>query len=105
MTDKRLSVREKSLTSLAKTCGWAAKASPVGLESILSGLDIITNRDVLVGFDTRDDAGVFRINKDQAIVVTADFITPPLDDPYIFGQIAAANSLSDIYAMGGSPIA
>ena len=60
MTDKRLSVREKSLTSLAKTCGWAAKASPVGLESILSGLDIITNRDVLVGFDTRDDAGVFR---------------------------------------------
>ena len=64
----------------------------VGLESILSGLDIITNRDVLVGFDTRDDAGVFRINKDQAIVVTADFITPPPDDPYIFGQIAAANS-------------
>ena len=70
----------------------------------MSGLDIITNRDVLVGFDTRDDAGVFRINKDQAIVVTADFITPPLDDPYIFGQIAAANSLSDIYAMGGSPM-
>ncbi len=71
---------------------------------MLSGLDLITNPDVLVGFDTRDDAGVLKINKNQALVVTADFITPPLDDPYVFGQIAAANSLSDIYAMGGSPV-
>jgi len=71
---------------------------------LLSGLDLTTNPNVLVGFETRDDAGVFRLNNDQAIVVTADFITPPLDDPYIFGQIAAANSLSDIYAMGGSPL-
>lgn len=71
---------------------------------MLSGLDLISDPNVLVGFDTRDDAGVFRINEDQAIVVTADFITPPLDDPFLFGQIAAANSLSDIYAMGGSPL-
>ena len=58
----------------------------------------------MVGFDTSDDAGVYRLNDEQALVFTADFITPPLDDPLIYGQIAAANSLSDIYAMGGKPI-
>ncbi len=60
---------------------------------------------LLVGFDTSDDAGVYRLDDDQAIVVTADFITPPVDDPFVFGQIAAANSLSDVYAMGGKPVA
>jgi selenide,water dikinase len=59
---------------------------------------------LLVGFDTSDDAGVYRINAEQAIVVTADFITPPVDDPVRFGQVAAANALSDIYAMGGRPL-
>jgi len=59
---------------------------------------------VLVGFDTSDDAGVYRLNDEQALVFTADFITPPVDDPLIYGQIAAANSLSDIYAMGGKPL-
>ena len=59
---------------------------------------------MLVGFDTSDDAGVYRLNDKQALVFTADFITPPLDDPFIFGQIAAANSLSDIYAMGADPV-
>ena len=59
---------------------------------------------MLVGFDTSDDAGVYRLNDEQALVFTADFITPPLDDPFIYGQIAAANSLSDIYAMGGKPL-
>jgi len=57
-----------------------------------------------VGFDTSDDAGVYRLNDEQAIVTTADFITPPVDDPYLFGQIAAANAMSDVYAMGGRPI-
>jgi selenide,water dikinase len=57
-----------------------------------------------VGFETSDDAGVYRLNDQQAIVTTADFITPPVDDPYLFGQIAAANAMSDIYAMGGRPI-
>jgi len=57
-----------------------------------------------VGFDTSDDAGVYRLDDDKAIVVTADFITPPVDDPFLFGQIGAANSLSDIYAMGGKPL-
>lgn len=59
---------------------------------------------MLVGFETSDDAGVYRLNDEQAIVVTADFITPPVDDPFVFGQIGAANSLSDIYAMGGRPL-
>ena len=59
---------------------------------------------MLVGFDTSDDAGVYKLNDEQALVFTADFITPPVDDPYLFGQIAAANSLSDIYAMGGKPL-
>lgn len=58
-----------------------------------------------MGFDTSDDAGVYRLNDQQAIVVTADFITPPVDDPHLFGQIAAANALSDIYAMGARPVA
>ncbi len=57
-----------------------------------------------MGFDTSDDAAVYRLNEDTAIITTADFITPPLDDPFLFGQIAAANSISDVYAMGGRPI-
>jgi len=57
----------------------------------------------LVGYDTNDDAGIYRLSDDLAIVVSVDFITPPVNDPYFFGQIAAANALSDIYAMGGEP--
>ena len=59
---------------------------------------------LLVGFDTSDDAGVYKLSDDIAIVTTADIITPPVNDPYIFGQIAAANSISDVYAMGGKPV-
>ncbi len=59
---------------------------------------------LLVGFETSDDAGIYRLDADKALVVTADFITPPVDDPYLFGQIGAANSLSDVYAMGGRPL-
>lgn len=58
----------------------------------------------MLGFATSDDAGVYRLNDEQALVVTADFITPPVDDPFVFGQIAAANALSDIYAMGARPL-
>ena len=57
-----------------------------------------------MGFSTSDDAGVYRLTDDLALITTADFITPPVDDPYIYGQIAAANALSDVYAMGGRPI-
>ncbi len=59
---------------------------------------------LLVGFETSDDAGIYKLNDEQAVVVTADFITPPVDDPFVFGQIGAANSLSDVYAMGGRPV-
>ena len=59
---------------------------------------------LLVGYETHDDAGIYRLNDEMAIITTADFITPPVNDPYIFGQIAAANAISDVYAMGGQPI-
>ncbi len=67
-------------------------------------MSTIKDPNLLVGFETNDDAAVYRLNEDLAIVVTADFITPPVNDPYLFGQIAAANAMSDIYAMGGRPI-
>lgn len=63
-----------------------------------------SNPDLLIGFDTSDDASVYRLNNNQAIVQTVDFFTPIVDDPYSFGQIAAANALSDIYAMGARPL-
>ena len=65
------------------------------------------NRDpnLLVGFGTSDDAGIYKLDARTAIIMTADFITPPVDDPFIFGQIAAANAISDVYAMGGTPLA
>lgn len=59
---------------------------------------------MLVGFDTSDDAGVYRLTDDIAIITTADFITPPVNDPFLYGQIAAANAISDVYAMGGKPV-
>lgn len=76
---------------------------PADLAAVLSGLDFGTSPDVLVGLSTGDDAGVFRLRDDLAVVNTVDFFTPVVDDPFTFGQIAAANSLSDIYAMGGTP--
>src|SRR5262245_27399503 len=65
----------------------------------------ITDPNVLVGPETRDDAAVYRLTDGLGLVLTLDFFTPIVDDPYAFGQIAAANSLSDVYAMGGRPIA
>ncbi len=74
------------------------------MANLLGQLPGSEDPDLLVGFNTSDDAGVYKIGPDQALVVTADFITPPVDDPFRFGQIAAANALSDVYAMGGKPI-
>jgi selenide,water dikinase len=71
---------------------------------VLRQLPPIVHPAVIVGTDTSDDAGVFRLGPDLAIVTTVDFFTPIVDDPYVFGQIAAANALSDVYAMGGDPI-
>jgi selenide, water dikinase len=92
------------LTSMAKAAGCAAKLSPKLLDSVLRGLPRQSDPNVLVGFETSDDAGVYRISPDLALVQTTDFFTPIVDDPNLFGQIAAANALSDIYAMGGRPI-
>lgn len=78
--------------------------SPGLLDSVLRKLPKQTDPNVLIGFDTADDAGVYKLSSDLALVQTVDFFTPIVDDPYIFGQIAAANSLSDVYAMGGRPI-
>ena len=71
---------------------------------MLAKLPKQTDPNVLIGFDTADDAGVYRLTADLALVQTVDFFTPIVDDPYTFGQIAAANALSDVYAMGGRPI-
>ena len=70
---------------------------------VLHDLPKFNHIDMLVGTETSDDAGVFRLRPDLAIVNTVDFFTPIVDDPYTFGQISAANSLSDVYAMGGEP--
>ena len=76
------------------------------LRTILKHLNLDAERgpNLLVGIETADDAGVFKLTPDIALVQTLDFITPLCDDPFLYGQIAAANSLSDVYAMGGRPI-
>lgn len=74
------------------------------LDSVLRGLPRSQDPNVLVGFETNDDAGVYKLGPEMALVQTVDFFTPIVDDPHTFGQIAAANSLSDVYAMGGKPI-
>jgi selenide,water dikinase len=92
------------LTAHVKAGGCASKLSPKLLDKVLGAMPRIAHPDVLVGFDTADDAGVYRLSADLAIVQTVDFFTPMVDDPFAFGGIAAANALSDVYAMGGSPI-
>jgi selenide,water dikinase len=89
---------------MAKAAGCAAKLNPATLDAVLRKLPRQTDPNVLVGFDTNDDAGIYLISESLALVQTVDFFTPIVDDPFLFGQIAAANSLSDIYAMGGRPI-
>jgi len=95
---------EVLLTKLVENAGCASKISQNDLKKVLSGLPKITDPRVLVNADTCDDAGVFKINDEFALVQSVDVFTPNVDDPFTFGQIAAANSLSDIYAMGGKPL-
>jgi selenide,water dikinase len=93
------------LTSLSSKGGCGCKIGPADLMQVIRSLPpTVPNPDLLVGLDTSDDAGVYRLNDDLALVQTVDFFTPIVDDPYAFGQIAAANALSDIYAMGGKPL-
>ncbi|MDQ3021608.1 MAG: selenide, water dikinase SelD [Bacteroidota bacterium] len=92
------------LTQMVTSAGCAAKIFPHILSETLKKITWHTNENVLVGFEGKDDAGVYKINDELALVHTTDFFTPVVDDPYLFGQIAAANALSDVYAMGGTPI-
>ncbi|MCU6707256.1 selenide, water dikinase SelD [Paenibacillus sp. J5C_2022] len=93
------------LTSLSSKGGCGCKIGPADLKGVLSHLAAKgENPNLLVGIDTSDDAGVYRINEETALVQTVDFFTPIVDDPYSFGQIAAANAISDVYAMGGKPL-
>ena len=92
------------LTQFVHGGGCACKIPPGDLEDILGGLSPWTNADLVVGLDSGDDAAVVRIEGGQAIVSTADFFTAVVDDAYDFGRIAAANALSDIYAMGARPV-
>ncbi|HYA16308.1 MAG TPA: selenide, water dikinase SelD, partial [Bryobacteraceae bacterium] len=78
--------------------------SPKLLDRVLRAMPKIADPNVLVGFDTADDAGVYRLSGELALVQTVDFFTPVVDDPFTFGAIAAVNALSDVYAMGGKPL-
>ncbi|MCL2318472.1 MAG: selenide, water dikinase SelD [Treponema sp.] len=95
------------MMSFLSTCtsgGCGAKIGPGELGELLSRLTVKNDPRLLVGFDGRDDAAVFQIDGERALVSTVDFFSPMVEDPYLFGKIAAANALSDIYAMGGRPL-
>ena len=91
------------LTQYAHGGGCACKIPPGELESIVAGL-VKPDDDLLIGLDDGDDAAVVRLDGDRAVVATADFFTPVVDDPYTFGRVAAANAMSDVYAVGGEPL-
>jgi selenide,water dikinase len=91
------------LTKLAKCAGCGAKVGAGTLSQLLEDLKVHHDPNLLVGFDKSDDASVYKVSEDLALVQTVDFFPPIADDPYLFGQIAATNALSDVYAMGGEP--
>ncbi|MCD7786522.1 MAG: selenide, water dikinase SelD [Oscillospiraceae bacterium] len=94
---------EVKLTKLAKCSGCGAKVGAGVLAQLLEGLPVHRDENLLVGFDRSDDASVYKISPEMALVQTVDFFPPIADEPYIYGAIAAANALSDVYAMGGEP--
>jgi len=100
---EHLSPQPFRLTERARAAGCAAKLGPADLSRVLATLPRPTHPDLLVGTSTADDAGVFRLTPELALVQTVDFFTPIVDDAFQFGAIAAANALSDVYAMGGEP--
>ena len=91
------------LTKLSKCAGCGAKVGAGVLAQLLEGIKVHQDPNLLVGFDKSDDASVYQVTDDLALVQTVDFFPPIADDPYLFGQIAATNALSDVYAMGGEP--
>jgi cysteine desulfurase len=92
------------LTHFTHGLGCACKLRPQALEKILAKLPLPEDKNILIGTGTADDAAVYRIDSKTAVVLTVDFFTPIVDDPFDFGQIAAANALSDVYAMGARPL-
>jgi len=92
------------LTQQVKAGGCASKLPPGSLRAVLSKLPVQEDKNLLVGFETSDDAGIYQIAPHLALVQTVDFFTPLVDDPFTFGQIAATNALSDVDAMGGRPV-
>ena len=93
------------LTALSRGGGCGCKIAPAVLQQIISKSDFaMLPKELLVGIETSDDAAVYQINETQAIVATTDFFTPIVDDPFDFGRIAATNAISDVYAMGGTPL-
>ena len=103
-TAQEVDAKDIKLTHFTHGLGCACKLRPQALEKVLSSLPPVVDPNVIVGTTTSDDAAVYRLQDGMAVVQTVDFFTPVVDDPYDFGAIAAANSLSDIYAMGGRPI-
>jgi selenide,water dikinase len=99
-----VSVETVGLTTLARAGGCAAKYSAARLETLLAGLVPADAEDLLVGLDPADDAAVYRLDDERAIVFTVDFFPPLVDDPRTFGAIAATNALNDVFAMGGAPL-
>ena len=91
----------KKIMKLPACGGCVAKLPPGMLKDVVSKIPVFSDKNLLVGFDTSDDGAVYKLSNDIAIIQTLDFFTPMVDDPYIFGKIAATNALSDIYAMGG----
>lgn len=91
------------LTKLASCAGCGAKVGAGVLAQLLEGIKVHADENLLVGFDKSDDASVYKVSDELALVQTVDFFPPIVDDPYTFGQIAATNALSDVYAMGGEP--
>ena len=94
---------EVKLTKLAGCAGCGAKVGAGTLVRLLEGFQTHQDDRLLVGYDKSDDASVYQIDEDLALVQTTDFFPPIVDDPFLYGQIAAANALSDVYAMGGEP--
>src|SRR5438034_9880699 len=95
---------ELRLGELAKAGGCAAKYSAARLEQLLAGFVPVESDDLLVGLDPADDAAVYRLDAERALVFTLDFFPPLVDDPAAYGAIAATNALNDVYAMGGAPL-
>lgn len=96
-------MNKDSILSNCTSGGCGAKIGPGELSEILSSIPVLSNENLLVGYDNSDDAAVYALNEKQSIIATVDFFSPMIDDPFVFGQIAATNALSDIYAMGGTP--